>query len=195
MFMFSLVTSCVLWALMKFALVNHAISCNTCFRFYQASFFPSPTCLPTNAPNKPGFISHLSHPDLSAHCHLPTSGILGFGVPYYPVPSVSSFPTPFESARVIFRLAMSPPTFLSINFSLPVSCFVIPRSFSNRALLKFLFESLWLWRPSYARGRNCTRYWVSQSQMIRKQLVLLSLRTSFPSIRCSTQNHITSAFN
>ena len=195
MLIYSSVTSCVPCVLMKSALVNHDISCNTWFRFYQASVFPSPTNLPTKTRNKPGFISHLSHPDLSAHCPLPTSGILGFGVPYYPVPPVSSFPTPFVFARVIFRLAMSPPTFLSINFSLPVSCFVIPRSFSNRALLKFLFESLWLWRPSYARGRNCTRYWVTQSQMIRKQHVLLSLRTSFPSIRCSTQNHITSAFN
>ena len=104
-------------------------------------------------------------------------------------------PNPIRVRSGNILLAMSRPTFLSINFSLPVFCLVIPRSFSNRALLKFLLESLWQWRPPYARGRNCTRYWVTQSQMIWKKHVLLSLRTSFPSIRCSTQNHITSPFN
>ena len=102
---------------------------------------------------------------------------------------------PFVFARLIFLFVISLPSFLSIILSLSVSCLVIPRLSSNRALLKLLFELPLLWRPSYALGRNCTRYWVSQSQMIRKQLVLSSSRTSSPSIRCLSLNHITSASN
>ena len=189
MFMYSFVTSCVLWSLMKLALVNHVILVIHVSVFTRHSFslslVSSDKCSQQTWIYPPSLPPRFVRPLPSSHPRNPR-----IRCPSLSCPPVSSFPSPFN-----MLLAMSPPSFLSINFSLPVSCFVIPRSFSNRALLNFLFESLWLWRPPYARGRNCTRYWVTQSQMTRKQHVLLSLRTSFPSIRCSTQNHITSAFH